>query len=151
MKAVQETESEFSLSDLARVSASEIYLSVFLLFFRSSAKQWSAEANAFKGVAGVFFVQILLIVSLCGWFSIAVDRPLVRTIGFVGPISILLYLINNHFLVSRRMGTKFEEQSRHFERSKKVALQAWALFQVALGWAILMVSAYEYQRYFPPH
>jgi hypothetical protein len=128
------------------------YLSLFVLFYRVSAKQWSAGVNAFKGVLGTIAVQVMIIVSLAGLISVMIGSPLQSgSMRWLSALSVPLWLVNQHFLVSRRIGVKFEERSRTFDKSERDALQNWGLCQVGLAWAIFMLSTYTYQWFFNIH
>lgn len=102
----------------------ELYLTLFTLGFRSSAKSWPPRANLGKGVAVVTLVQTFLIFAAVTWAAVlSRNRDLFL---FSKMECALIYLgfaaVNLYFLILRGHGPAFEKSFSKLSRVKQVLL-----------------------------
>lgn len=129
----------------------EVYLSVFVLFFRIGRNSWSYTNNAAKAVAGITWIQLMLLVGVIAWLYyftgirllLAIPRP-VFYLSFG-----IITLVNYYTLVTRQVGTLFESEFSNFEYRRRSLLIAASIAVVigSLGFALL--SANYVQAYGP--
>jgi hypothetical protein len=116
----------------------EIYLSVYVLFFRIGAGQWPSHVNAdaHKGVAGVAVVEIILLITLLDWIqSLSGHFGINRWVP--GIAAVVIYAINYYFLVIRGNGVAFEKQFGSFRKSKRLTLRL-----AAIGISVVTLALY---------
>jgi hypothetical protein len=131
----------------------DIYLSVFVLFFRIGRNSWSYTSNAAKAVAGITWIQLMLLVGVIAWLYyftgvkllLAIPRP-VFYISFG-----IITLVNYYTLVTRQVGTLFESEFSNFAYRRRSLLIATSIAVVigSLGFALL--SANYVHTYGPLH
>jgi hypothetical protein len=116
----------------------EIYLSVYVLFFRIGGGQWPSHVNAdaHKGVAGVAVVEGILLITLVDWIqSIAGNFGIGRWVP--GIVGVVIYAINYYFLVIQGNGVAFEKQFGSLPKSKRLTLRL-----VAVGIFVATLALY---------
>src|SRR5438876_11170190 len=104
----------------------EVYLSVFVLFFRIGQNSWSYTSNVAKAVAGVTWLHLMLLIGLIAWLYffrgdkllLAIPRPAFYILFGI------LTLLNYYTLVTREAGTRFEAQFRTFGHRHRFLLFA---------------------------
>lgn len=122
----------------------EVYLSIFVLFYRIS--RWKGRMKASSASFSVSVVEIFLALTMWLWIQLVADRyiELNRWVAAIA-VSILIVGSSDYFLYKRGHGIAFERQFLHFSRSKQIALYAAAIsIVVVTGVAFfLTVSAYH--------
>ena len=106
----------------------ELYLSVFVLFFRIGASNWSADVNEFKGAAGISVVECALAIIVYGWAQMFLGYHSVLNRWFMAVSFIAVYGINYYALVVRNVGIDFEKRFNTFSRGRQIFL-----YSVAIG------------------
>src|ERR1041385_3294162 len=103
----------------------ELYLSIFVLFFRISRWRGDMKARAAAGLLSI--IEGSLVASLVMWSEVGMGQhvPMKRWVGGIG--FVILYLLNDHFLVDRGRGTAFEQQFRSFRATKQTILYVAAI------------------------
>lgn len=124
----------------------EVYLSVFVLFYRYFAGQWSATMNAHKGVAGVSIVQGVIVITLENWIGAFTGRRLELDRWVLWIVIVLIYAANYYFLVIGGTGVAFEKQFGTFPKSKQITLRLAAIGIFLATGIIFFFSAAAYHR-----
>ena len=129
---------------------SNLYFSIFVLFYRLLRGLWPAQfnADAHKGVAGVSFVEWLLLLSLFEWVQIGTGHRF--GFGQLTAAVVLLvgFFVNYYFLIVLRFGLEFEKQFNHFSLARRVALRGCAIAFVLIAVAVFYLSTIRYQQTF---
>ena len=55
----------------------EIYLTAFVVFFRTGGSDWTPGINAGKGVAGVALIESAFLIGIAGWVDVAPGNEVV--------------------------------------------------------------------------
>ena len=120
----------------------ELYLSVFLLFFRFAERSWSSETNAAKGAVGITMVLSAIVTVIAFWISRMIGHnnlPDLSKFGFFA-FWFAVYLCNYWVLVAKGYGTTFEFEFRQFDKKRqRIILSMGAT--VIVGTVLLIVSA----------
>ena len=120
----------------------EIYLTIFILFYRVGSSDWPEATNRSKGAVGVSMVAISLIVgtldfvcTLAGKRIIAMPKWAMYLFCFV------IWLLNFYALVIRRHGLKFETEFNKFSKLKRNVLRVAGIvvFLGSIGFLIYSV------------
>lgn len=120
----------------------ELYLTVFVLFFRFAKQSWSDHTNACKGAAGITLFQWTLLGSAILWISAFTGTD----ISGLSKLTFYIlcfgsYLLNYRFLVLRGYGMEFERAFGHFEARKRRLLIIGGLVLVVLSYGVAFASA----------
>ena len=144
------TEERFDMDNSAVRALKELYLSVFVIFYRVAAGLWPAtfNADAHKGVAGLSAVEGLLGLSAFAWLQVLASRRFELNPLIIGAIFLLLYFVNNFFLVSRRAGVEFNTEFNRFSVVKRTLLCAGAIAVVITSLITFGISITAYQGAF---
>jgi hypothetical protein len=124
----------------------DIYLSIFVLFFRVS--RWRTSSKASSAVVGVAVVDYVLALSLVIWAAIMTGHPLKLSPWVVGIIFLIFCSANYRFLVIRSHGVAFEKQFCGFQKSKQTTLLSVAAGILLATVAIFSFSIQAYHRTF---
>jgi hypothetical protein len=121
----------------------ELYLSVFVLFFRIGAGQWPSymNADAHKGVAGVTIIEVLLVASLINWIQIIGGHRLELNRWMPGIAAVVLYCANYYFFVVRGSGIAYEREFSGFRKGKRIALRLAVIVILLVTLAVFFSSA----------
>ena len=103
----------------ARVSR-ELWLSIFVLFYRIS--RWKGSMKANSAVAAPAILETLLALSALSWIEIALHQRIDVGKWLIGVFAVVIYWANSHVLVERGSGLKFEREFSGFARVKQLAL-----------------------------
>lgn len=144
------TSPKFGAGYFVLCRATELYLSVFVLFYRIAAGLWpkAFNADAHKGVAGLTMVEGLFALSIYSWLEIAMRRRFEVNPLLIGAALALIYFCNNHFLVGRGIGIKFENRFSEFPRIKRIVLRLGALGVVLIAATAFYLSMAMHQKVF---
>lgn len=147
------TYASFNITDEAKknvLTLREIYLSIFVVFYRVLGGLWPTEfnADAHKGSTGITFVECLLVFSLFDWMQISIGHRVEINPLIAGIAAATLYFTNNYFLVSRGSGIAFEKQFNHFGLRKRIALRLCGIAVVLAAILSIYVSTTAYRRAF---
>ena len=128
-------------------TANELYLSIFVLFFRLSSSRWSQEMNAYKAVAGTSWVHLLLLFILAEGVQMLSSRRF-----FSGPWEVLIgslaiFAVNYYDLIVRGRGTAFERDFAAFSRRKRWALLGFAAAVLASTFSVFLILTEEYHTF----
>ena len=120
----------------------ELYLTVFVLFFRFAKESWSDATNAWKGTAGVTLFQWTIVGGTIFWIAAftATDISGLSQLTFY-ILCFGSYFLNYHFLVVRGYGTGFEHAFGQFEARKKRLLLIGGVLLVVLSYGFAFASA----------
>lgn len=129
----------------------EVYLSVFVLFFRIGQNSWSFTSNAAKAVAGITWLQFTLLIGLTAWLYYFTGNKLFLAAS--RPAFYLLFgiicLVNYYVLVTRAAGTHFVSEFRTFEYRRRSILVATSIALVIFSFGFALFSAYYVHAYGP--
>ena len=129
----------------------DIYLSVFVLFFRIGQNSWSPMTNTAKAVGGVTWLQFTFLVGLIAWlYYFTGDRLLLsmsRPTGYI--LFGIIYLLNYYLLVTRHAGTRFELDFRVFAYRRRFTLLTASIALVIICFGFALFSAYYVHAYGP--
>lgn len=124
-------------------SLKELYLTVFVLFYRFAKNSWSRELNGWKAAAGVTLLQWCVAGSLLLW---AVDlggygnvTGITRSTMFL--IWFATYFLNYHALVVRGSGIRFETAFEALEPRKRIILRVAGTGLIIVGFGFAFLSA----------
>jgi hypothetical protein len=124
----------------------EIPLAVFVLFFRINL--WYGDMRAHSAAAGVSIIELAFFISCGGWLEIGLHRHFDLPPLLFGGVGLALYLLNDHFLVGKKFGTKFEMKSKAFSKQKKVNMYVNAGLIVAAVACFCYVTIIEHGKVF---
>jgi hypothetical protein len=124
----------------------DLYLSIFVLFFRVFADSWSPRTNAMKGVNGITLVEFVIAVSVSDLVQVQTGRHLALNRWVIGFAFVMVALVNRHFLVVRGSGVAFEREFNSFGKSKRIALRSVSVGLVLATAVIFFFSAAAYHR-----
>jgi len=130
----------------------EVYLSLFVLFFRIGANQWppSWNVNPEKATAAMTMVQVILAGTLNFWVDIIVGHRVEVSEILSVPLVIAVYLVNRYFLVTKGYGTRFERQFDSIPRHKRLALGFGSIGILVAIVGIFYLLGTAHERAFPP-
>jgi len=123
-------------------SLKEMYLSIFVLFFRIS--RWRGSMKARTAAGGLTIVEGLLAISLSAWVAAATHQLVEVNRWIIGAAFVVLYLLNDHFLVDQGRGIAFVEQFRSFPAGKRTVLYLAAAGVVLMTGIALYLSVTGY-------
>jgi hypothetical protein len=125
----------------------EIYLSIFVLFFRIT--RWEGRLKAAAASLFVSLVAFLAILTLWTFLQLVNHQYVVASRWVFGGCGVAVVIVNACFLEIR--GVTFERQFRHFSRKKQLALYLVAIALVAGTFAAFFfaVSFYHEAFHFP--
>jgi hypothetical protein len=129
----------------------EVYLGIFVLFFRIGQNSWSYTSNVAKAVAGITWLHLMLLIGLIAWlyfFSgdkllLAIPRPAFYILFGI------LTLLNYYTLVTRGVGTRFEAQFASFGHRHRVLLLATSLAIIVCTFGFAIFSGYYVHAHGP--
>jgi hypothetical protein len=141
---------EGTLGLAPRVSLKEIYLSLFVLFFRINKGAWPeyVKADEHKGVAGITLLQGSLAIAASNFTQVLAGHQIVLDAGAAGLMVLPVYFLNSYFLVERGAGTAFEKEFSGFARKKQTTLYLVATAITLLIVAALVLSIAVYRSAF---
>jgi len=121
----------------------EVYLTVFVLFFRIGQHSWSATTNAAKGAAGITWLQFMLLITVAAWlYFFTGDR---RLITISSPLFYVLfgaiYLLNYYTLVARQTGLRFESAFKTMGSRHRSLLVVTSVGFIVFSFGLALVSA----------
>lgn len=124
----------------------EIYLSLFVLFFRIS--RWKGRMKVSTASIGVSAVAAFLAFSVYMWISVMSQHQIVTNRWIVGGVGAAIFVVNDYFLSIRGHGIAFEKQFRHFGKSKRIVLYLAAIGIVAATGIAFYLSVADYHQAF---
>jgi hypothetical protein len=124
----------------------EIYLSVFVLFFRIS--RWRGSMKARTAALGLTVVEGFLAMSFGTWIASAVHQNIEVNRWIIGIAFVVLYSLNDYFLVDQGRGVAFEKQFRNFPSAKRTVLYLAAISIVLATGIVLYLSVVDYHQTF---
>jgi hypothetical protein len=131
----------------------EVYLSVFVLFFRIGRNSWSFATNAAKGAAGITWLQFMLLIALTAWLYYFTGNR--RLVSVSNPVLLALfgvtYLINYYILVAREAGTRFESAFTTLGHRHRFVLVAASVAFVLFSFGLALFSGYYVHANGPMH
>lgn len=142
--------SQTTIDRLAMSALKEIYLSIFVLFYRIS--RWDGRMKA--GAASLFVsgVTLLLVLALWAGLQIASHQHISLNRWVVGGGSAAIAMLNDYFLVVQGCGATFDKQFRHFGKRKQVTLSVIAIGSVVMTViAFFLLVANYHQAFNLPH
>jgi hypothetical protein len=115
----------------------ELYLTVFVLFFRFARQSWSDDMNAWKATAWITLFQWALVGGGILWIAALAGYP--RLTG-LSQLSFLIlwfvtYFLNHRVLVIHGYGVKFERHFGQLESRKKTLLVTTAILVTVVSFA----------------
>ena len=122
----------------------EVYLSVFVLFFGIS--RWRGSMKARTAASGLTLVVGFLASSVGIWIEVATRQSFLVNRWAVAIAFLVLYLVNDHFLVDQGRGVAFDNKFRNFRTRKKTVLYIVAVGVVLLAGVSLYSSVTAYHR-----
>jgi hypothetical protein len=127
-----------SLAGTTRVLR-EIYLSIFVAFFRVGHRNWSLEMNKYKGALGMSLFHGFLLMGGGAWAAYFTGTPppdIPRLTFYV--VFIAFYALHCYVFIRRQYGIAFEHAFKAFERRRQIHLlaAAWLLFAATWAFAI---------------
>jgi hypothetical protein len=124
----------------------EVWLSIFVLFFRIS--RWKGSMKATSATAGPAMLEAVLAVSGLCWLEIVLHHRFYINKWLIGVLGAIIFWVNSHVLVGRGSGLKFEKEFSEFSSPKQAALfSGAALTTVAIGF-FLYFTVTVYHRAF---
>lgn len=126
------------------VWAKDVYLSIFLIFFRLS--RWKGEMRSSSASIAVSVILGMLISIVWGEAQIALHERINLNRWLVISGLALAFGLNAHVL--RKAGAKFEQRFRTFAASKQLGLQVAAVLIVVSIVSALFASISSYHRAF---
>jgi hypothetical protein len=126
----------------------ELYLSLFVLFFRIGAGQWPAfmNADAFNGVTGLTVIESFFALSVSGWIESVAGRHLDLNRWEIVIAVLAIFCANYYFLIFKGVGVAFEKEFNHFPKSKRVALRLAAIGIVLAIGVFFFLSGIVFRR-----
>jgi hypothetical protein len=124
----------------------ELYLSVFLLFFRITL--WKGRMKASMAAICVSVVEGLLALTLWTWVQTITHLDFEPSRWIILFFFLLIAGPGDYFLVVRGHGEAFDKQFQHFGKSKRIALYVAATCVVALTGIAFYLSATAFHRAF---
>jgi hypothetical protein len=127
----------------------DIYLTVFVLFFRIGQNSWSFQSNAAKGVAGVSWFQFMLLIGFTAWLYYATGSKLLLRVPPAAFYILfgIVCLVNYYALVTRGYGTKFESEFQTFGSRRRSLLIASGIGAITLSMGFAFFSAFYAHAY----
>jgi len=132
----------------------ELYLALFVLFFRLDVRRWpsyaNANANGYNGALGISLVETFAALSVLFWFEIVSGYRfgLDSRLGLVALGIFAVYFTNLYFLIDRARGVALEREFACLSRRKRVALLAAAAAIFVASAAVFYLSLGLYQTAF---
>lgn len=124
----------------------ELYLSTFVLFFRIS--RWRGNMKARSAALGLTLVDGILVMSFGASIAVVTHQVIEVNRWIVGIAVIVLYSLNDYFLVDQGRGIAFEERFRGFRAGKRTLLYLAASGIVLATGIALYFSAAAYHQTF---
>ena len=125
----------------------ELYLSIFLLFFRIS--RWEGRMKASSASLGVSVVLIVLALTLWALIQMVIEQNIELNRWMVVPFLILLIAVpSDYYLVIRSHGIAFEKQFRNFSRSKQIGLYLAAITAIVVTGIAFYFTIANYHQTF---
>jgi hypothetical protein len=120
----------------------ELYLTVFVLFFRFAKQSWSNDMNAWKATAAVTLVQWTLLGAAILWIAAFAGYSHLSGISRLSFFAVFLitYLFNYRTLVAQGYGSQFEQQFGQFGTRKKTVLIIAGLAIVVFSFAFAFAT-----------
>lgn len=126
----------------------EVYLSIFVLFYRYFGGNMSESSKAMRGSVGLMLFQAILALDLLGfaciwWHQKFKPNPVVAML-----LAAALYGLNYYVLVVKGSGVNFEKQYRAFSQQKRIALRLVALTFFVGAWVLFFAMVSTYRKAF---
>jgi hypothetical protein len=121
----------------------EIYLSIFVAFFRIGQRRWSSDMNRYKAAVGTSLFHGFLLMGVSAWvayYFAGTRLPNIPSLTFCG-VFVAFYALHCYVFIRRRYGIAFEHTFRSFERPRQIRLLAVARLLIAASWAFVLGSA----------
>ena len=142
LQVLNHTTSEKGTPSSAPSLIGEIYLSLYVVFFRISG--WESNGRVHSAVAAVSIVDGLIALSLETWAEVIAGRSYELREWLIGGTFLALYFLNHYFLFARGNGIAFEEKFDSFPKRKRIALRLAALGMLLSAAAATYVSSNAY-------
>jgi len=122
----------------------EVYLTVFVLFFRIGQHSWSVTTNAAKGAAGITWLQFMLLITGSAWlYFFTGDRRLITISSPLFYVSFgAIYLLNYYTLVARQTGLRFESAFKTMRSRHRSLLVVTGVGFIVFSFGLALFSAY---------
>jgi hypothetical protein len=127
----------------AKHALRDIYLSIFVAFFRIGQRNWSSDMNRYKAAVGMSLFHAFLLMAASAWLAYFVRHarlPNIPRLTFCGAF-VAFYALHCYVFIRRRYGIAFEHAFRSFERPRQIRLLAAAWLLFAASWAVVVGSA----------
>lgn len=126
----------------------EVYLTLFVVFYRVFANAWTPGINAWKGVGGVTVLEALVIISASSSLNLSLGAQAVEGIEkwMIVLGTVALFFANYFVLIARSHGLRFEREFADLDRSKKTALIATTAVVLIAILAAFIVSGVAHRR-----
>lgn len=131
----------------------EVYLTVFVLFFRLGQNSWSQASNVAKGVAGITWLQFMILIGAIAWLYFFTGNKVLLAIprlAFVISFG-LVAAINYYTLVTCQRGTRFEKEFKTLEHRQRSLLLAGGLAFILFSFGFALISASYVHAHGPLH
>src|ERR1700730_4377057 len=115
---------------------SEIYLSIFVAFFRVGHRAWSLDMNTYKGALGMSLFHGFLLLGASFWavYLTGTRLPDIPRLTFYA-VFLAFYALHCYVIIRRQYGIAFEHAFKAFERRRQIRLLAAAWLLTAASWA----------------
>lgn len=130
------------------VSPRQLYLSIYVLFFRLVRGAWPAamRAEAYNGAFGITLLGFFLFVTVGIWLELLTGSTLFLMGYVLFPFSMLLFAGNVFFLIKKGYGTEFESEFTNMPDKKRKTLKALATSIVVGVVALFVYSLTLYMK-----
>lgn len=120
----------------------ELYLAIFVIFFRFAQGSWARDMNAWKGVIGITVFQLSIIGTVAYLGSALAGKPIPEISRLTYTVVALgLYVANYHMLVVRRFGTDFESELDRVPKARRIRLFIGGTLVFLIAFGALLLSA----------
>jgi len=128
----------------------QIYLSLFVLFFRINKGAWPeyVNADAHKGAAGITLLDLFLALAASNFVQTLTGHQVLFARDTAGIVALSVYFVNWYFFVGRGTGTAFEKEFNGFARKRQIALYLLATAITLATVALLSISVMMYRSAF---
>ncbi len=127
-------------------SLKELYLSIFVLFYRLSG--WDGRMKASTASICVSVVEGVLALTIWSWMQIAIHQYIELNHWLVMIFFFLIAGPGDYFLVVRGHGIAFEKQFYSFSKRKRIALYVSAIGIVVMTGIAFYLSVADYHLTF---
>jgi len=130
----------------------QVYLTIYLLFFRLNRNAWPPEFNAdqHKGTIGAALVLLFLLIAL--WTGTALAMGTALDIGKPAVVAITIGVLTGSYLVLiiKKAGIHFERDFDHQPPSRRIWLRAAATALSVGSFGAMILLAMMYRHKFHP-